>query len=291
MVQANIAIGSYALDALGANAAEKNIAIGYQAGSGVTTGDDNTIVGYRAGQVTTELTTGIDNTLIGSSAITSAVGSNNQTVIGRGAVGKADNSVMLGNTSVKDVYIAGMNSFRAESDVLYVGSATSADANTALQFRTSDAPAINVDSSQAVTMPSQPSFSVKPASTQTNFATGSDVTVVFGTETWDQGGDFASNTFTAPATGKYALHVMLRIEAVDSAANYYQVKIITSNRNYNSTYDPENGGTDRAYQPFHFSVVADMDTSDTAYVVVNQNGGTQQSDVGDESYFSGFLAC
>ena len=102
----NIGIGSYTLDAIGGNLAEKNIAIGYQAGSGITTGDDNTIVGYRAGQVTTELAGGIDNTLIGSGAITSAPGGNNQTVVGAHTSGQADNSVTLGNASVTAVYAA-----------------------------------------------------------------------------------------------------------------------------------------------------------------------------------------
>ena len=58
-----------------------------------------------------------------------------------------------------------------------------------------------------------------------NIAINTAVTVVLGTETFDQGSDFASNTFTAPVTGKYQLSVALRIEAVDTAPAYYQIKI------------------------------------------------------------------
>ena len=177
-----VAIGSASLTALTSGAG--NIAIGYQALNEQTDGARNTAIGYQAIKVAdsgessntavgyqallnldasgadentcigniagTALTTGSDNTLIGSEAAASAVGASNQTVIGKSAVGKADNSVMLGNTSVLDVYIAGMNSFRAESNVLYVGSATVANKNTALQLRANDAPALHIDSSQRV---------------------------------------------------------------------------------------------------------------------------------------------
>ena len=137
----------------------------------------------------------------------------------------------------------------------------------------------------------QAAFQATPSSSQDNFAINSNVTVVFGTEVFDQGGNFASNTFTAPATGKYQLNVNLRVEQIDSAANYYHLKIGTSNRDYAFIFDPENGGTDRLYNNMGFSVLADMDTNDTATVVINQSAGTAQSDISTESYFSGFLAC
>jgi hypothetical protein len=167
-----------------------------------------------------------------------------------------------------------------------------ADLNLIVEDGNTMVKAIQIDPSGEVIMAKQPAFSANPASSQDNIAINTNVTVVFGTEVFDQGGNFASNTFTAPVTGKYQLNVNLRIDDVDSAANYYYVRIDTSNRNYQFIYDPENGGTDRLYNDIgSFSVLADMDTSDTAYVVVNQNGGTQQSDVSTESYFSGFLAC
>ena len=39
------------------------------------------------------------------------------------------------------------------------------------------------------------------------------------------------------------------------------------------------------------SVLVDMDASDTAIVQFFQNGGSQQTDVDTDGYFSGFLAC
>ncbi len=58
-----------------------------------------------------------------------------------------------------------------------------------------------IDSSGAITKPLQPAFSVNDAGTTTNLSSGAAIT--FGTEVFDLNADFASNTFTAPVTGKY----------------------------------------------------------------------------------------
>ena len=131
-------------------------------------------------------------------------------------------------------------------------------------------------------------FLAQPASNQTNVAINSDVTVVLGTEVFDIGSDFASNTFTAPVTGKYQLNVNLELSELDSAAAFYQAKLVTSNRTYASTVDPDYG-QDNAFDQIIISVLADMDASDTAYVAVRQSGGTAQTDVLTNSHFSGYL--
>ena len=86
---------------------------------------------------------------------------------------------------------------------------------------------VNVDGQ--FTMPAQPAFLVIPATAQNNVAT-SAVTVVFGTEIFDVGGNFASNTFTAPVTGKYQFNISLQVNNVDTAASYVQIILKTSNR-------------------------------------------------------------
>jgi hypothetical protein len=96
----NIAIGSNALDSL--TISGKTVAIGHNAGHAITggsgtNGSENTLLGYQAGDA---LTTGENCVIIGSDADASAVGAANQIVIGKGAVGLADNSVVLGNTDV-----------------------------------------------------------------------------------------------------------------------------------------------------------------------------------------------
>ena len=132
------------------------------------------------------------------------------------------------------------------------------------------------------------SFSVYPTSNQTNIAVGSQVTVVFGSERFDTGGDFASNTFTAPQDGKYQLNVSIVMEAMDSAASLYQLFVVTSNKTYEVRFDPSVWSKD-GIGYLNFSVVADMDINDTAVVTVEQTGGAQQTDIMALSSFSGSL--
>ena len=149
-----------------------------------------------------------------------------------------------------------------------------------------------MSSAGEITMPLQPAFLVQPASDQSNIALNDDVTIVYGTERFDQNSDFASNTFTAPVTGKYQLNIFVRLNNVDTAPAYYQFKIITSNRTYSGTYDTGGFSADPAYYSFSHSALADMDAGDTAYIAIHQHSaGTAQSDVDPETTFSGYLAC
>ena len=134
-----------------------------------------------------------------------------------------------------------------------------------------------------------PAFQVKPASNQTNIALG-NVAVVWGTEVFDQGSNFASNTFTAPVTGKYQLNLNLYVTQIDSDVDYYQVTIVTSNRTYAMALDPD-FGQDNAYFPITMAVLADMDASDTASVSWETSGGNATSDINTGSIFSGYLVC
>ena len=139
------------------------------------------------------------------------------------------------------------------------------------------------------TLPNQPSFSVNPASAQNNIAANeSNVEVVFGTENYDVGGNFASNTFTAPVTGKYLLTTNIYTLNLDSAATYYVTTISTSNRTYLNLFDPD-FGQDAVYWTHVVSAVADMDANDTAKVLISQSGGTAQTDIQTSSRFTGIL--
>ena len=153
---------------------------------------------------------------------------------------------------------------------------------------------MNIDSSGAMTKPLQPAFLAKIASQIDNITVGgvSNTTIAFGTEVFDQNADFASNTFTAPVAGRYQLSFFLRLENVDTAATSYQFLISTSNRNYVHLIHPSTTFTsDSTYVHANLSILADMDASDTATVQYYQDGGTAQTDIDTDSYFSGFLAC
>jgi hypothetical protein len=166
-----------------------------------------------------------------------------------------------------------------------------ADGSDQLRLATGGNLALNIDSAGAVTMPLQPAFLVRPASEQSNIAVSSAVTIVFGTEVFDQNADFASNTFTAPVTGRYQLSANIRLNNTDSASDYYRIELNTSNRTYYQIFDP-NFGQDAAFWTSTISVLVDMDASDTAIVKITQGGGTQQTDIdANNGYttFSGYL--
>jgi hypothetical protein len=135
-----------------------------------------------------------------------------------------------------------------------------------------------------------PAFQAKPSSQQANFALNSSVTVVFGTEVFDQDDNFATNNFVAPVTGKYQFNASVVLQNIDEAAAYYQLELTTSNRTIKRLFDPD-FGQDGAWWTMSISVLTDMDVNDDAYVAIRQSAGTQQTDINDESYFSGHLVC
>ena len=160
-----------------------------------------------------------------------------------------------------------------------------------MRFYTNDTLALKIDTNGIITKPLQPAFFVQRSATQSNISNAAGhVTVTFDTEIFDQNADFASNTFTAPVTGRYQLNLSLRVNSLDTGANYYQVFMRTSNREIYVTHDP-NYTADLSYHQFSFGVLADMDASDTAYVSIVQSGGTAQTDVmgGGDTSFSGYL--
>tara|TARA_B100001094_G_scaffold116170_1_gene112093 strand:- start:1851 stop:6314 length:4464 start_codon:yes stop_codon:yes gene_type:complete len=141
-----------------------------------------------------------------------------------------------------------------------------------------------------VTKPYQPAFLAKPTSPQNNLGT-SNSTVSFGTEIYDQGSNFSSDTFTAPVTGKYSFNAVIRLDQISTNANYIEIKIVTSNRNYHWLMDPDGLDSNPAYWNGQVNCLADMDAGDTAKVFFNQSGGSTTTDISTESHFNGFLAC
>ncbi len=141
----------------------------------------------------------------------------------------------------------------------------------------------------AVTMALQPAFLAVSAAQQANIASGD--TIIFGTEVFDQGGDYASNIFTAPVTGRYQFNVIIRADNITASGSYKRVILITSNKSYTSIFDPEAHDQTEAYHTFVIAMLVDMDASDTATVVWSQSGGDTTQDIDNDSYFSGYLAC
>jgi len=150
-----------------------------------------------------------------------------------------------------------------------------------------------IDASGQVTKPLQCMFFVNKSSSQNNISNGgSDVLVTFDTERFDVGSNFASNTFTAPVTGKYLLYTSLRLDNLDTGAGYYNVGIKTSNHTHEWIEHFNTDGGDYTYFTAQVTAIADMDASDTATIQIIQNGGTSQTDIINSSgrtLFSGYL--
>ena len=151
---------------------------------------------------------------------------------------------------------------------------------------------LRMDSTGAVTIPSQPAFLVQ-ATASTNMALNTTHTIVFGTEIFDNNSDFASNTFTAPVTGKYQLNLNVRLDSLDDATQYYMCKISTSNRDYQNIHGNSGYDADVNYMNINFSVLADMDANDTATGIVDipSLGSAQVDLVAIATTFSGYLVC
>ena len=151
---------------------------------------------------------------------------------------------------------------------------------------------VSISANNEMTMSSQPAFLAQPSSQQANLSLDPSPTIVFGTEIFDQNGDFSSNTFTAPITGRYQLQVMVRADNVDTAANFCRIVIVTSNRNYIAgMIDPARLTGDPGEWNFNGIVLADMDANDTAHITWSQSAGSAQTDIETDTFFSGYLVC
>ena len=86
-----------------------NTAVGYDAFGKLSTGSRNTAFGRSSGK---NLTTGSNNIYIGySSGNTSSATSDNEIVIGTGAIGNGDDTVTIGNSDTTSVYLGYTGSY------------------------------------------------------------------------------------------------------------------------------------------------------------------------------------
>ena len=166
--------------------------------------------------------------------------------------------------------------------------------STELHFKTaasgaSATDAMVIDSAGHITKPLQPAFLVTPSGVQSDVA--SNDTIAFGTEVFDLNGDFASNSFTAPVTGKYQINHGVRIDNLDSSGTWIDVRIKSSNKDYDALQSATLLDTDSGFFFFSHSALIDMDASDTVFLQFLKSGGSNTGDVSTSSYFSGYLVC
>jgi len=149
-----------------------------------------------------------------------------------------------------------------------------------------------------VTFPKTSAFSAQAAKASNVTGAGTKYnigTTVAYTEIFDQNSDFNTNgTFTAPVTGRYLLSGFVSVTDLTAAMVSGVLHILTSNREYFPGFI--NAGAargDPASQNryvFPFSVLADMDANDTAYLQIEVvSGAGDTADV--TATFGGILVC
>jgi len=151
-----------------------------------------------------------------------------------------------------------------------------------------------------VTMPLTPAF-LAVVTSQKSGVTGDNTVygLTYDSEIFDQNNDFnGSTTFTAPITGRYMFEFGLTVEGVVSGHTGGFVRLQTSNRNYiNNQFSwaaMDNASTQVATS---FSIMADMDASDTAFLDIQVGNSTKSIDIitngatDPYNWFSGSLQC
>ena len=214
--------------------------------------------------------------------------SNNR--VGIGTASPSTNLHVSGGVMLDGITVIGRNQTSYASD----GAEVLIDANAStppLICQVGGSTKFSIDANGHVTMPSQPAFSTY-ASVASNLSLNANYTIAFDSPIYDNNSDFASNTFTAPVTGKYQLNLCVRLNQLDDATQYYMIQIATSNRTYQNIHGNSGYDADVNYMNVNFSVVADMDAGDTAIAKIDVPSlGTAQVDVDGQTIFSGFLVC
>lgn len=133
----------------------------------------------------------------------------------------------------------------------------------------------------------QPGFLASNSVSDTLQGTGA--TIQFDSEAYDELGNFGSNTFTAPATGRYLFTAQVYTSALSALANV-KIQLNTTARNYRLGAGLVASATAAS---FGGSVVADMTSGDTATVTLVIDGGSTATIDGGASpvvtFFSGRL--
>ena len=197
------------------------------------------------------------------------------------ASGTADPQVLFGICGVGDSYIGIDNS---ASDALVLGTNSSAGPGA------NDSIVIKWNTGE-VTMPKQPAAYVYNANTRTDVTGDNTVyTLEFNGELFDQGGDLASNVFTAPVTGRYYARVRVAAGNVDTNQGSGNLKIVSTLNTFGVWSIAPNDIIDSNESTLHYEdAFFPMTAGNTVYCTfavnsgakdVNVNGGIGTTDFG-----------
>lgn len=149
-------------------------------------------------------------------------------------------------------------------------------AAASMHLQTNSTDTLIIDSAGHITKPLQPSVNGQLTSAVTN-ATGDATTYYLNnesnslahTEIKDVNGDFLNGTFTAPVTGTYLLNGILQYSGIHGTGHNSGIHyIITSNRSYQRLFNPYYDTNVHTNGGLNLTVIADMDSGDTAYQAI-----------------------
>mgnify|MGYP003151320879 CR=1 FL=1 len=253
--------------------------------SGVTIANSGTATGFGTtinNNADNRVITGSDsaNTLEGEANLTFSAGT---LAVNGGAT--FQNDIDLGEYNITNVGTVSCDGLLADTTNMTINSD---DASGVLTLQTNSNTALYIDSAGHVTKALQSAFFVNSGSgsSDMSLSTGTTTINIFDDERWDQNADFASNTFTAPVTGKYLLGSQIYFNPLGGDKG--SIQIITSNVGYFMEKGVDSGGDGVSWE---MSVLADMDASDTAVIKVYVNGSSTVKANNIRTNFFGSLIC
>jgi len=172
-----------------------------------------------------------------------------------------------------DTQVRGVTALRLKEAISALGVANPMTANLDLAANllvgNGGSTGIAISAAGEVSMAAQPAFAALNSSDDNNVTgNGTVATVDYDTEIFDQNADFASDTFTAPITGRYRLGASVLLNGLTTGSTDIRVRFTTSNRLW--TVRPFMGLPDGVGTSLStpISALVDMDATDTVTVTV-----------------------
>ena len=166
-------------------------------------------------------------------------------------------------------------------------------ANDAYSFslETSGNTALTIDANGQITKPLQPAFLCRGLSGgDVSLSTGATDVTTWNTPIFDQNSDMGTTSFTAPITGRYLFQCQLQMTGYTQGTEIECITI-TSNLSYVKYGDAavRNVASGTTYSMTNWSVITDMDASDTMKINVYVGSAATLDSHNTKTYVSGCL--